>query len=579
MGALVSFALYESFRFLKEPGSPNLMGAMETTVMVFGSLMISGLLIYLGHRYFSVRLNVPVAIVMSVLFLGNMMAILLFPSSWTDPKGVTYLLEGDTRFAYIISYGAELLFMYIFLGMGPQVQKGDNGFAFVLEFIIIAAIVGVVYSYITEWDKYVNYFTAFFAGEPMPPRENIKSFTYICNTYGALLFYGGVAELAFHHHDRKPWRIFVSIFFFLNCWVVQSKTTTISFGLLLILYLILNGFILIKEKKTMRGILHLSFIFTILGASVILYFFPTVVRDLVNNFWDHYVFSGESTFTSRIHIWQHIFGVLQDNPTMLVFGIGNTNFFMVMRFALDYVFPTAAAHNGFMEVLGRGGIIAVLAYTAFFVYYVVIFIKLIKKKHTRHYWFYAIFLLAYLARSIAESEALITPDWNGILACVFGVFPVFSAYFGMDKTKADKPMEFHVSDLCLFVWHMLPGITATVGFVLVSLGLSLDIPVMLFAGLLIQLLSFIWMGIRSKRNDGVFWSLLVLLVLDIYLYTLQYLAVNYFPVDKVYMATIFVVYFYGLGIISSIFMAELLPIESAIEHRDLLERKYEENRW
>ena len=50
-----------------------------------------------------------------------------------------------------------MLFMYIFLGMGPQVQKGENGLAFVIEFVIGAALVGIVYSYITEYNIYIAF--------------------------------------------------------------------------------------------------------------------------------------------------------------------------------------------------------------------------------------------------------------------------------------------------------------------------------------------------------------------------------------------------------------------------------------
>ena len=124
MGALVSFMLYEAFRLLKEPNTSNLMGGAEFLVTVLGSLLISGLLIYLGHRYFTIKFRAPIAIITSILFLGNLMAVLLFPTVWADPNGVEYVLTGELRFSYILAYGAQMLFMYIFLGMGPQVQKG-----------------------------------------------------------------------------------------------------------------------------------------------------------------------------------------------------------------------------------------------------------------------------------------------------------------------------------------------------------------------------------------------------------------------------------------------------------------------
>lgn len=579
MGALVSFLLYEAFRLLKEPNTSNLMGGAEFLVTVLGSLLISGLLIYLGHRYFAVKFSAPIAIIMSVLFLGNLMAVLLFPTIWADPNGVEYVLTGELRFSYIAAYGAQMLFMYIFLGMGPQIQKGENGLAFVVEFIIGAAIVGVVYSYITEWSKYVNYFTALFDGQAMPPREDIKSYTYICNTYGALLFYGGAAELALHHRDRRMWRLAITFFFFLNCLVVQSKTTTISFGLMFILYLVLDGFILIKEKKRVHGIILLSIMATFAVVSAILYCTPSAVQTFVNNFWNNYVFDQSSSFMSRVRIWKEILHILVNNPTQMVFGVGNTNFFYVFLYTMNYHVPTAAAHNGFIEVLGRGGIIAFLAYMAFGIYFLVVFIKLIKRQHTRHYWFYVIFLLAFFARSIAESEALISPDWNGIIGCAFGVFPVFSAYYGLGHVDDEKAKEFKLKTLFEFAYHMLPGVVATVGFVLVSLGISLSLPSLTALGLFTQIGSFIWMGYKSKRNNGVIICLAILALLDIYLFSIHYILPMCFFVDKVFMATVNVVNFYGVGIISSVFIAELLPIKDALDCRDVIEAKYALNRW
>ena len=579
MGALVSFMLYEAFRLLKEPNTSNLMGGAEFLVTVLGSLLISGLLIYLGHRYFTIKFRAPIAIITSILFLGNLMAVLLFPTVWADPNGVEYVLTGELRFSYILAYGAQMLFMYIFLGMGPQVQKGENGLAFVIEFVIGAALVGIVYSYITEWSKYVNYFSALFSGQAMPPREDIKSYTYICNTYGALLFYGGAAELALHHRDRRMWRLALSFLFFLACIPVQSKTTTISFGLMFFLYLILDGFILIKEKKRLHGYILLSLLSIFVIVSTILYFTPSNLRAFVNNFWDNYVFDKSSTFMARVRIWDDVTGLLTDKPSFFIFGLGNTNYFYVTLFTMGYGRPTAAAHNGFIEVFGRGGIIALLAYAAFLVYFVVIFIKLVKRQHTRHYWYYVIFLIAFFARSMAESEALISPDWNGIIACAFGVFPVLSAYYGMGHNDDEKAKEFKLKTLFEFAYNMLPGVVATIGFVLVSLGISLTLPFLTGLGLLAQIGSFIWMGVKSKRNNGVFICLVILAILDIYLFSIHYILPMCFFVDKVFMATVNVVNFYGVGIISSIFIAELLPIKDALDCRDIIEARYALNRW
>ena len=579
MGALVSFMLYEAFRLLKEPNTSNLMGGAEFLVTVLGSLLISGLLIYLGHRYFTIKFRAPIAIITSILFLGNLMAVLLFPTVWADPNGVEYVLTGELRFSYILAYGAQMLFMYIFLGMGPQVQKGENGLAFVIEFVIGAALVGIVYSYITEWSKYVNYFSALFSGQAMPPREDIKSYTYICNTYGALLFYGGAAELALHHRDRRMWRLALTFFFYLNCIVVQSKTTTISFGLMFFLYLILDGFILIKEKKRLHGYILLSLLSIFVIVSTILYFTPSNLRAFVNNFWDNYVLDKGSSFASRVRIWKDILKLLISNPARFVFGLGHINYMYVTLYTMSYWPPTAAAHNGFVEVLGRGGIIALLAYLAFLVYFAVIFIKLVKRQHTRHYWYYVIFLIAFFARSMAESEALISPDWNGIIACAFGVFPVLSAYYGMGHNDDEKAKEFKLKTLFEFAYHMLPGVVATIGFVLVSLGISLALPFLTGLGLLAQIGSFIWMGVKSKRNNGVFICLVILAILDIYLFSIHYILPMCFFVDKVFMATVNVVNFYGVGIISSIFIAELLPIKDALDCRDIIEARYALNRW
>ena len=578
MGALVSFALYESFRFLKESDTSNIVGGGETLIMVLGSLLISSLLIYLGHRYFEVKLNRPIAIIMATLFIGNLIALLSFPNPWVDPNGATYILDADSRFAYIISYGAEMLYMYIFLGMAPQVQKGENGFAFVLEFIIIAAYVAVIYSYINEWNQYSDYFTHLFGGEAMPPRGNIKSYTYICNTYGAFLFYAGSAELAFHHRDRKWWRLLAAVFFFFNAVIVQSKTTTISFGLMIILYLILDGFILLKEDKRLHGLILLSIVFGFIIVSLILYLTPSPVHDFVYNFYRHYVLDDSSTFMSRVRIWEKIFAVLGDNPLLMIFGIGNTNFFLAMRFVHGYNYPTAAAHSGFVEVLARGGILATLAYISFLLYFAYIFIKLIKRKHTRHYWFYIIFLLTFLSRSIAESEAIITPDWNGILACVFGVFPVFAAYFGK-KGEDEVKVRFAIKDYLNFALQMAPGALITLGFVLLSLSISLSSPILGLLGLIIQLISFLYLGNKTGNRYGPLIVILLAFSLDLYLGVIQLVVPAFFDVDSIYFATVSLVNFFGVGIISSIYLAELLPLEEAIKSRDRIELRYQSNRW
>ena len=77
----------------------------------------------------------------------------------------------------------------------------------------------------------------------------------------------------------------------------------------------------------------------------------------------------------------------------------------------------------------------------------------------------------------------------------------------------------------------------------------------------------------------VFICLVILAILDIYLFSIHYILPMCFFVDKVFMATVNVVNFYGVGIISSIFIAELLPIKDALDCRDIIEARYALNRW
>ena len=83
-GALLSFVLYESFRLVKEPSTPTVMGNVEFLVVILCSLMVSSFTIFLGHKYFDVHLNVLIAVIMSILFVGNMIANLLY--SAVDPR-------------------------------------------------------------------------------------------------------------------------------------------------------------------------------------------------------------------------------------------------------------------------------------------------------------------------------------------------------------------------------------------------------------------------------------------------------------------------------------------------------------
>jgi hypothetical protein len=149
----------------------------------------------------------------------------------------------------------------------------------------------------------------------------------------------------------------------------------------------------------------------------------------------------------------------------------------------------------------------------------------------------------------------------------------------MGHNDDEKAKEFKLKTLFEFAYHMLPGVVATIGFVLVSLGISLALPFLTGLGLLAQIGSFIWMGVKSKRNNGVFICLVILAILDIYLFSIHYILPMCFFVDKVFMATVNVVNFYGVGIISSIFIAELLPIKDALDCRDIIEARYALNRW
>ena len=231
--------------------------------------------------------------------------------------------------------------------------------------------------------------------------------------------------------------------------IVLSSCSTASFiGVgAIVLYLLYEIVVLFKREchKSM------SLLITLIG---ILVFIPTFFALMVVlkvplfvNIWN-YVETGilqkdYGTLTSRTNIWGAIFGLLLENPRDFIFGLGYrtgneilSGFYSVQEGG----FAARSAHNGFVEIFLRHGLIGEILYLSLFVAFAIGIIKLLKKREYRVAYLYTLCVACLLGHSIAESTMFFTPNFGGTYLAIIFFLPV------ANETKA-KHFEALKNDL------------------------------------------------------------------------------------------------------------------------------------
>ncbi len=483
----------------------------NTMVIAFGVFLF-----FFAKRLFKTRINVVAFFFMLLLFVSNAYAIFALPDIIHTEGEMSYVVTSSFRLRSFYSFINVTLTLYILYGLVPQCKLTEGGMNYLLSFVSLVALSAVIASYFLDKDIY----------ELMLKSDNFhfwsgpKSYCTEKNTFGALILFGICAEIYLFFFDKKWWRLPLLGYYFVSVFLTLSKTSIIC-AIFVFLVSISYGFIRLffYSKKWWALLLFALYI----GANIA----------LVYLFFHNEVFSGSffgkilaiikdaimepdsSTMGAREIIWHKLLDLVKSDNQYLIFGFGDASFPFIFGFASDGNWKiTFSAHNGFLDQLGRGGLIRLGVYVALLVYLFILCFRFISSKKSKGGALYLIFLLTFLLHSAVESEYLLGNDFKSLIWSFLTVVPLLSLKederhpkrkASLIKDYCSAPVEYPSSPfLAVFSTFALAvslSLSPVFFFLLISGYLSSPLAAFISAATMLLAICFFIVRMRYFHND------------------------------------------------------------------------------
>lgn len=429
---LLSFFAAEAVNIFQD-GHGVFMNDVEAFLTTTMSIVMGIVVIVFAKRYFNIRNNYFIVLVLLLLFLSNAYALFTFPNSYVLGNGLTYELNWAKRFRYAYSFLNTMIAVYAMVVVGPQCKLTKRGWNYAYLFLSAVVLASIIYSYIVEIDAYKSLFNGALDW------GGVASFTQNKNTYGSLLLFGIMAELYLLFTDKRWWwHLPVIVFYSVNEFLSFCKTSIVCMSLLyLILMIYWFASNLIKghhvQSTTIIFLLYIALLsaftyFVFHGDEI---FGGGVLGGICKAIRDAIITPEGSTLEAREIIWKAVINELRRDPSYLIFGFGETNFSFIIGFTDDFWgnMNFFYAHNTFLEVWGRGGLVRLGCYlVALIALLILIIVHLFDKKNSTA-WLLLIFYFIFLLQSSVESEFLFGNDMKSTILNFLIVMPAMSLHY------------------------------------------------------------------------------------------------------------------------------------------------------
>lgn len=428
---LLSFFATEAVNIFQD-GHGIFMNDVEAFMMNTMTIVMGITLIAFAKRFFHVKNNYFIILVLFLLFLSNAYALFSFPNSYVLGNGIMYELDWSKRFRYAYAFLNIVIAVYTMVVIGPQCKLTERGWNYAYLFLSAVVLASIIYSYIVEIDAYKSLFNGALDW------GGVASFTQNKNTYGSLILFGIMAEFYLLFTDKRWWwHLPVIVFYSANEFLSFCKTSIVCMSLLyLILMIYWFTSNLIKGHRVQSTTVIFLFYIALLSAFTYFVFHGEEVfgggflSGICKAIRDAIVSPEGSTLEAREVIWRAVINELKRDPSYLLFGFGETNFSFVIGFTNDMLDGKNFffAHNTFLEIWGRGGLVRLGCYViALIALLILIIVHLFKKNSTA--WLLLIFYLIFLLQSSVESEFLFGNDMKSTILNFLIVMPAMSLHY------------------------------------------------------------------------------------------------------------------------------------------------------
>ena len=322
---------------------------------------------------FKMKINIPLIIVLSCLFIVNLVVIAITPLENTinyiymnTPGSKIVTISNEYKVMYILCFFLLLLNIYISINYLIQRVNFKKHFVWISLLVIAIGLFMIIYSYITEVETYRLFFENI---SSIIKWYNPKSLTNNSNSYAAILLGAEFCSFGLYAATKKHVFWIIAIFFCLNTIFPMSRICLLlSFGLIL---LFLFYLIIVSWKGHVFR--NLNYLFLILFPICIFIVMCFNIPEL-KKYIEHILLSDDSSIDSRVPLWKLTVNMTQGYHQFIGNGHGyfNTAFSTIIdgRFKMP--------HNLYLQTYGALGYLGLTLLAALVCYSIYKIIRLYK---------------------------------------------------------------------------------------------------------------------------------------------------------------------------------------------------------
>lgn len=370
--------IFSIFLFLGGVNDPSLPTDLDSTPFLILSginILLFAIFIFIEVRYFKMKINIPLIIVLVSLFIINLVNTLIIPLEntvgfeyypWQPSDSVTVIINNEYKIEYIICFLLLLLNVYISFNYLISRLQFRKGFSWLCCIIIITVLVFVVYSYATEGETYKLFI------------ENINkklvgfnptSFTNHRNSYAAIILGGAFCSYAMYIITKKKLPLILGLFFCANTIFPMSRLCLLlSFTLSLLVF----AYMMVVSWKahTFRN-LNLIFLL-IFGVSLLIII--ACNDETMKEYIKHILLTDNISNNTRYLLRKCVLSMMNGSRVFIGFGHGYFN----TVFALANGEHVKMPHNLYLQTYGALGIVGLVCFGSLILFAIYKNIKLFK---------------------------------------------------------------------------------------------------------------------------------------------------------------------------------------------------------
>ena len=311
------------------------------------------LFIFIEARFFKMRINIPLIIIMSCLFVVNLIVIVTTPLENTfeyvyleTPGTALVTITNEHKVMYILCFVLLLLNIYISFNYLFYRVKFSKHFAWICILGIIGGFFFLIYSYVTEGETYKLFLENI---QTTVRTYNPLSLTNNQNSFAAILLGAAFCSYGMFAVTRNHLFWIIGLFFCVNTMFPMSRICLIL-SIVLTLMIFAYKMIITWKGHAFRNLNLIFLVVAPLTVFVIMCFNVTEIKDYIENV----IMTNDSSINSRTPLWELTVSMTQGFHRFIGNGHGyfNTAFAYITLPYGQLKYP----HNLYFTTYGALGI-------------------------------------------------------------------------------------------------------------------------------------------------------------------------------------------------------------------------------